>query len=401
MNRSAFFLLIAIICFFSSRAYSQNNPSSGQPTDQPVRIEIPATPETGTYEIATLGKEGFVLFFKSNEPLNDSMVKWYFAKYDENIRQLWVKSIPVPGAMEFVSKLASADTLTFLFHAKAKTRNLYYSHFILRLLTRDNRFSGKFTRVPDDVDFRGFQVLGRNAYLCFDQKNKPSHVQIIDLLSGVVTDHQVGQGNTSSILSITADTMNGRLLVSMKKQFSRGTYENYIDILDPAGSLLNEILISPVSANRFFRDVGFLPVNRDKIIAYGTYGYGEAQKSNPHNTQAGDVAGLFICPVVNGIQHNITMTNFLELKNADKMLNAKEILTLKKKKEKNNGSVGDYSLNLNVLMHPVLFHDGQFVLFVESYSPEYQSQNYTEFDFYGRPYTVSVPVFEGYRYQYG
>ena len=53
---------------------------------------------------------------------------------------------------------------------------------------------------------------------------------------------------------------------------------------------------------------------------------------------------------------------------------------------------------MNLLVHPLIVHNGQIIFMGESYMPEYHPENFTEFDFYGRPYINTYNVFDGYRY---
>ena len=68
---------------------------------------------------------------------------------------------------------------------------------------------------------------------------------------------------------------------------------------------------------------------------------------------------------------------------------------------KKNRSQEEYSLDIQVLLHPVVRNGNQFVLLAESFYPQYHTENYTDYDFYGRPYTNSYSIFDGYRFTSG
>ena len=52
-------------------------------------------------------------------------------------------------------------------------------------------------------------------------------------------------------------------------------------------------------------------------------------------------------------------------------------------------------------MHEIFVKNDQCILTAEIFSPQYHTENFTDFDFYGRPYTNSYSVFDGYRFYNG
>ena len=400
MNRYFLTLITVFFLFCLSGALAQN-PLKGPSADKPLRLEIPVSSDAETYRIVPFGNKGMILFFRSNEVVNDTMFNWYFAQYDQNLRQTWIKSVPVPVNLEFLSDEKVSDTLVILFKLKEKEKKAYYTHLILRVSANQGKFIGNYTKLPNDVELSAFRVLGQHAFFGIDQKNTPSAIHVLDLQTGVAFQRTLVTSTPSSVQSFSIDTLNNRLLVFLKKQFNRNDYENYLVILDADARIISEVLISPITANRFIRDLRFFPAGGDDLVACGSYGFGDGQKSSNSNNVTGDVAGIFFSMIRKGEQQNISLTNFLELKNAGNLLGERDLLTLRKKKEKNNAAYTQFSLNLNVLVHPIIRQDGQYIVFFESYTPEYQTESSTEFDFYGRPYTVSVPVFQGYRFLNG
>jgi hypothetical protein len=94
----------------------------------------------------------------------------------------------------------------------------------------------------------------------------------------------------------------------------------------------------------------------------------------------------------------VKYTNFLDLKSADDFLSERDIIALRKKAMKKNRIATEYSTDLNLLVHDIIHQDDQFILLGESYYLQYHTESFTDFDFYGRPYTNSYSVFDGFRY---
>jgi len=109
-------------------------------------------------------------------------------------------------------------------------------------------------------------------------------------------------------------------------------------------------------------------------------------------------SGLFSSIVENGIQKETNFANYLELKSVNNLLSERDILNLKKKALKKNKNLGEYSLDFTMLLHKVTAWKDGYLLLAEFYYPQYRTENYTDFDYYGRPYSNSYSVFDGYRY---
>lgn len=399
MQKSIGFLFLLLTFLSGYLVRAQDLP--GETGVKPVRIEIPTRSDAETYRIETFGKEGFILFFRSTEVVDDTLVRWYFALHDTNFRQKWIRSIAVPAMMDLYLSQQKKDTLVLLYQIRPKEKNDFCSHFLLKFPVNGDQTVGWRVKVPEDHDLTAFLTTGSKAYFALASKNSPASVLIFDLDASRSVIRTLPSATPSSILSLTTDSSGTRLLISLKKQFGKNTYENYLvladrEILDP-----EEILISPIIPNRFLRDLQFIPQENKNFLVFGTYGFGTGQRSNTSRQPAGDLAGIFFCEIRNGQQHGATLTNFLDLKNVNALLGERDQLAVKKKKAKNPADIQYLSLNFNLLFHPVEQSDGKFLLFLESYNPEYSDESYTDFDFYGRPYTISVPVFRGYRYMNG
>ena len=138
-------------------------------------------------------------------------------------------------------------------------------------------------------------------------------------------------------------------------------------------------------------------LNTGSELLLGSYGQGGAN-STRKNIPIDQSTGLFTSSVINGTQKSISFYNFLELKNANALVGEEDIIALKKKALKKKKSLTEYSLDFSVLLHEIIFLNDQYVLSADLYSPQFHTESFTDFDFYGRPYTNSYSVFDGYRF---
>jgi hypothetical protein len=60
-----------------------------------IRLEVPASLESGAFQVETIGKEGVLIFYESNEINEDNLRKWYFGLFDTQLKQVWLKFVPL------------------------------------------------------------------------------------------------------------------------------------------------------------------------------------------------------------------------------------------------------------------------------------------------------------------
>jgi hypothetical protein len=166
--------------------------------------------------------------------------------------------------------------------------------------------------------------------------------------------------------------------------------------------MLSETNISPVTPKHELNAMRFIPINPGEIIIAGTYGTPTVQKGSSRNPMPDESTGFFFTKVVDNQQQSIVFYNFLELKSASLLLGDKDLQTIKKKSEKKNKNLNEYSIDLTLILHPLtLKNNNEIILLADSFFPQYHSENFTDYDFYGRPFTNTYSVFDGYRFRNG
>jgi hypothetical protein len=392
-----------LILLFFTLAVSSRGQEQGesQQYQQPVRIEIPAKSTDETYRVLPCGTSGALLFFKSIETIGDSMTKWFFSMYDQDLHQSWVRSIPVANGMTFQGWSPGNDTLSMLFIRPGKEKNSRNNMYILRVILSKNIFitnSGTVPEETEDIEFRVFHDL---AFLCFNVKNDQARIQIMQLGTGISKTLYWTKGLISKVSDFKADSSNYRLRAAVARVTTgKSKMENFLVSMDTTGRIFAEVPIQPSAQNRFIRELDFLQVDPDTWLAFGSYGTTPV-KSNTKNKKITETTGFFSCKLKSGQPYDVTFVNLLDLTNAKELIGDKDIMTLKKKALKKNRNLFEYSLDYPMLLHKVFRHNDQFILVAESFSPQYHSESFTDFDFYGRPYVNTYEVFDGYRYNNG
>jgi hypothetical protein len=392
-------LYLFILIVFSPVTYLKSQVKTlSFPEDQPLRIEINCKTDNETYRVIPCGKSGVILFFKSVETVEETNVKWYFSLYDENLRRVWVKSLPVNLAMEFKSVAFRKDTLALLFQATGKGKPADYNFSIIRLLLDPGTFIVNTGTFPENVDPDQFLLYGETAITSLNVKNESARIWNMDLSTGTSLNFQLTPGLVSDVSCLEVDTTGARIVAAIRKQFSKNKYEYYLSQFDLAGNMITEALVSPVTPERYLQNAEFVRLNTEEYLVFGSYGSSPVQKGMVKNTVIVESTGFFYSRISGNQQKNIAFYNFLEFKNAGNLLDKKDIMMLRKKAMKKNLDLNSFSLDYTLLLHPVIRRDSTFILMAEAFNPQYHSETFTDFDYYGRPFTNSYSVFDGYRY---
>jgi len=393
MSRPVFLALFLML--FSPHVFAQQKNEERE--EESARIEITARSDQETYRTIACGKTGAMIFFKSVEVADAQRIKWYFAFYDQDLRQQWIKSLPIAEDLDFRFKFYSADTVYLVFTYKGKLKSEDQPLEIVRIAVKKGNFIPNLTKVPANAEPVFFRVFGRNVFLALNHKNGQAAVEILDLKSNHSKGFLIDQQKASAFRWFEVDTVSSGLKAILTKAVGKKETEHCYQVFDTTGKIKTSVVISPINHDREF--TGFMAISEpgggDLVI--GTYKLSNGGSSQKNKT-ADASSGIFTSLLSAGNQKNLNFTNFLELKNITSLLSAGNVMDLKKKALKKNKNIGEYSVDFNVIQHDPIEHNGQYIQISEVYYPQYHAENYTDFDFYGRPYTNSYPVFDGYRY---
>lgn len=367
----------------------------------PVRIEIPAKSTDETYQVVPCGEKGLILFFKSLETVGDSASKWYFSFYDQNLEQVWVRNIPIGNSLMIAEKKLESDTLSMLFLKKEKEKNSRFNFMVIRLDITGISFIANTGTLPEECEDVAFSVARSFAFISYNTKGGSAMIQIMDLKSGNSNTYSWSRETTSRISGFTVDTSAMRIRAAVaQSSINKSRLVNFLFSMDMNGKILAEIPIQSSLANRYLRGLDFLPVNETDWLVFGSYGTTPVKVSGK-GKKVVESSGFFSCKLNQGVPGEINFINLLELKNSKELLGEKDIIALKKKVLKKNRNLSEYSLDYPLMLHKVFRHKDQFILVAESFAPQYHSESYTDFDFYGRPYVNTYDVFDGYRFNNG
>jgi len=396
MRSDGIFILLLFVCF--SNLSPAQRPQKEADPDQPLRIEIPAKSDNETYQVIPCDSTGTLLFFKSLETVDENRTRWYFSFYDKNLQSIWVKSVPVLSSLGYRFSVLGHDTLTLLFLNSGKNKASDPAFHILRVILKKGTFILNSGTLPSNTEVGYFGTEHGIAWLGLLAKNDVGQLLFINLNKGSRQNFPLGKGSFIALRWLSVDSTGITVRAVVSRQISKKIWEHYLVRYDSLGNIKSETLISPGNTGYDFTNFQVYQGEGGFDMILGAYALISSANSGQKMKVIEESSGLFSCSFENGKQKQALFTNYLELKSANNLLSEKDIMSLKKKALKKNKNIGEYSLDFTMLLHGILRQKDSFLLLAEFYYPQYRTENYTDFDYYGRPYSNSVSVFDGYRY---
>ncbi|MCX6283159.1 MAG: hypothetical protein NTW31_02825 [Bacteroidetes bacterium] len=390
-------LVILALSFVLAHPLIMAQKSNEGKDEETARIEITARSDQESYRAIACGGNGALIFFKSVEIADNQRVKWYFSFYDRNLKQIWVKTLPVLNDLDFRFKTFSGDTLFIVFVYKGKIKSEDQPLEIVRIDLKTGNFIPNITKVPANSEPVFFNTLGRYAFLALNHKTGQAAVEILDLKSNHSKGFMIDRETPSAFRWFGTDSATGNLKAVVSKAISKKETGHWYQVYDTTGKVLNSVNISTINGDREFSGFKAIANQKGEELVIGTYrlytgGSGQKNKSQDEST------GVFTSLLEQGNQKNLNFINFLQLKSINSLLSTKDLIDLKNKALKKKKNITEYSVDFNVLQDEPFEQDGRIIQVSEVYFPQYHVENFTDFDFYGRPYTNSYSTFDGYRF---
>ena len=363
-------------------------------TDKPLRIEIPAQSDKETYRIIPCGSAGMILFYKSVEVTTDNSTRWYFTFYDRNLQKIWVKSAPILSTLEYRDVSIGESTLYLYFESDKKNRNREVNFQILRIALQTGSFILNNGKTPDQGVMLSFEVVGHKAFIGLNNDEDKPALLIMDLPTGKPSFIPLMPSDESTILHCSVDPITTNIFLLISKILSKRNAELYLCSYQPDGTRQFETKVANNNLTYEFTNVTEIRASETETLIAGTYSVSPVSKK----AKEVESTGLVVAPFISVVQKSIDYYNFLDMKNIRQLLSEQDMLSLRKKSMKKSRSDQKYSLDFSLLLHDILPWKDQFIVSAESYNPQYHTESFTDYDFYGRPFTNTYSVFDGYRF---
>ncbi len=389
-------LLTTLLFFLLCTRLLSQNAENAEVHDAPLRIEIPARSDMETHRVIPCGQDGVMVFFRSQEQAEANHVNWYFTWYDQNLQQIWVKRIPLLSDQDFISHEVKNDTLVLLFFHAGKCKTAQVDFGVLRIVMERGVFILNPGKVDENQEVVFFSVDNSHAWIGLHGSNGMDRFLFMNLSTGTIRLISLGEGDALAIRWAGVDTASNAINAIVTRKVGKNLTENYLVRYDTMGVIRRETVLTTGSPDLQFTHFKAYQTGSSDFMVMGGYVQGAPSRKRTEELVS---TGFFSLKVLSGAQKSVMFNNFLEFKNAGALLNEKDILSLKKKSLKKGNAKKLFSLDYPLVFKNPVKIDDQIILQAEVYSPQFRTESFTDFDFYGRPYSNSYSVFEGFRYQ--
>lgn len=385
---------IYFFCLLLSSSGQTNLPAGI--VDKPLRVEISAQSDGETYRIIPCGQTGMILFYKSIEADEENTIKWYFLFYDIHLQQIWVKGVPIINYLEFTNSFFANDTLSFLFSEERKNKVDGVNLQILRIILPSGEFILNNGKVSQHMVPAFFEVKNNYAIVGLNGTTSETGFVFLELASGVLNFYPLHDETPTVIEFASVNPADLSVTGIITRTVSKKTFDQELLRMTKDGVIHSRTLLNTYNLDRILTQIREISTGQDQGLILGTYAFQNipGQKQNEFT----ESTGFFSSRIEQNTQKTLLFFNFLDLKNATILLDEQDILKLRKKSMKRSRPGEEYSLDASLLLHDIRQWKDQYFLIAELFYPQYHSESYTDYDFYGRPYTNSYTVFDGYRF---
>lgn len=368
--------------------------------DPPLRIEIPVKSDNETYRLIPAGKNGLMVYYRSIEMAGDQQVNWYFSLYDTNLIQAWVVPVAIPAEHVVIDSKTVGDTLCLFMAAGGKSRESDGRIEMVRILAASGKATLTRNEIPAGARSYQFDVAGNVAWMGVNYPSGGSRIFKMDLSTDKIQGFPATEVENQTIAAIKKlKPINGTIAV-IAKQITKKSWDYTLVRFDSLGRKIMEIPFS-FPENKPASNIYILSVGQTDILLSGFYGPALSSSNHPTGVHSPETTGIFTIRFQENGTPILKMFNYLDFKSSTEFIGQEEIMNLKKKALKKNRSGSEYSVDFMVVPGDPILQEDHFIMTFDVFEPEYHTETYTDFDFYGRPYTNSYAVFDGYRFKTG
>ncbi len=385
-------LLLSIILFglSSSMLFAQS-------ANTPFRFEMEAEEGVYPYEVISLGKNGFLVYYES-EIISRSTAHWSFIKFDTYFKKIWKKDAVLYRDLEPVKQYSDSSNVGILFNYQGKKKPEYINQLVCINLMDTSVFT--FTIPISEISLPN-QLIVTNKYCYLSILYKDNEIlyqlnrenQKFTKLSSSETKEQ-----TIGFLQKHATLPEG-VVCGIINNISRKS--NQIDIIsyDSSGLIMNQYVI-PAQSNYFYNTCEYIETGKDSVLIIGNY-LNSSERPNIIGGSEDKNTGIYVAVVRGKVVEKIKFYNFSRFENIYKYLTDKDLQRIRKKIGEDDDTQPGYSLNLSLLTQTPKLHDSVIIVMNEAYYAEYRTEENLSYDYYGRPFPTNRTVFDGYRYTNG
>ncbi len=389
-------ILILILLVFTQYGFSQKLNA--------VRLEVPSDIDVEQFHVEPIDKNGVLVFYESREINKEKKRKWYFGLFNTNLKQVWLKFVPLNDKIEFIESKKTNKNIYFLFKNINTERFEYGFYEIVIYNIKKQSFVEVSGSIPLKADVAGFDIIDNTACIALNLKKHHTDIVFVNLITGDVNPIHIDEDIEGYIEALYANNSNNTFYIAIKQNKDRRYITDNLFGYSTAGIRLSHITIENSEAIKFFRNYVFVPRNKNEMLIFGTYdivtGHTLSFKDVEDNKEAKNV-GLFFMKIKDGKQESLFFYDFMSLNNITNAVQLRNISTIKLADNTTHNATGNklISASLSLTKPKILKTINDIYIFSsDAYNPYYKTETRMDYDFYGRPYPYTYNVFSGYNF---
>lgn len=368
-----------------------------------VRIEVPSDIDADQFHVEPIGSNGMLIFYESREVNKEQKRKWYFGLFDKNLKQVWLKFVPLYDKMEYISCKILNGSIYFLFK-NVNTERLEFGYYeIVTYNFKNQSFSQISGSIPLNSQVAGFEIINNTACIALNLKKHKTDIVFVNITTGDVVPVHINEGVEGYIEALFADDISNAFFVAVKQNRDRRYISDFLYSYTAEGKNLSELKIDNPESIKYFRDYVFVPQNKHEILIFGTYdiltGRTLSFKDITDEKEAKN-AGVFFMKIKNGKQESLIFYDFMTFGNVLNNIQLSDMSSIKRiDSVRSNSNVHAMTTSF-YLTQPTVFktESDVYIFSAEAYRPHYRTETRMDYDFYGRPYPYTYNVFNGYEF---
>ncbi len=369
--------------------------SFSQSEDPPLRVEIPVGSTNETYRTLPMGKAGMILYYRSVETAGPGLINWYFSLYDTNLLQQWTLPVGIPANHQISSIRTHGTKAYLLYSASEKERQNDPGIEVVTIDIATSKMTLSSGKAVAGGDLAGFEISEPYAWIGINSNERYGRLYQLDLVSGTLRQILTGLAANLSLFGFQISGEGDGLTALFSIYVSKKQISYSLVSISPDGNITQEFPLLFPKPGILITECRFAATGEKSSLILGTYAESLTKTNRPGRNKPA-TTGLFSCEVNDGIPEAVKTYHYTDLISADKLVGKNEIIQLKKKALKKNRDIHEFSLDYQVVMSDIKPVGDIFLLTLEIFDPQYHSETFTDFDFYGRPYSNSYNVFDGY-----
>ncbi|UBM62850.1 hypothetical protein LA303_02445 [Candidatus Sulfidibacterium hydrothermale] len=362
-----------------------------------IRMEV-ASGNTDSFHMAPMGSHGLLIFYESTQVNTEGKRLWYFALFDNMLRQKWLRPVPLTDQLYFVKEKRNSQKVFFVFRHSKKVKRGSGFYDILVYDIGKQTFSSVRGTMPLKAKIADFAISGNELALGLNLENHKADILFVDTRSGSIRVTHLTQPKNVFIDGVFSSSSNGAVIAVANNTENKSTVLNMVYVFNPDGTLRQKIPVSYFDPMSRLSQFVLASATENQIQFFGavhlvTKGrfFGNDEEDNP-NTE-----GLFYLDLVNGKQKNLRVFNFLDFKNIQGTFG---LGSYRKESGKGkNAAKKPTTLSLLNITRPVVHRTIEgYLVSANAYVAYYKTESHMQYDFYGNMFPTDYRVFAGYRF---